>query len=198
MDVRRSLSTLVRAGFGVGAALTLVVTLAAPAGAVPQEIRLGTLANWSQPTVESRDSWLAANADQGAWAEYGFDWSTDLCSFSPDNPFGFPFELSCARHDFGYRNFKLEGIFPENKDRIDDAFYADLSAVCALEDWWAQPACDSLAWAYYEAVHEFGDLDAVKQGDLDHARALLDKGARLAGTSATSRVGATSLDLTDR
>ena len=188
MDVRRSLSTLARAGLGLGAALTLLVTFAAPAGAVPQEVRLGVLVTWSQPTTESRQNWLVANSDQGAWVEYAFDWSTDLCSFSPDNPFGFGFEMSCARHDFGYRNFKLEGIFADNKTRLDDAFYADLTAVCDAESWWAQPACYSLAWTYYEAVRTFGDLDAVKQTDLDRARALYAKGAKLAGKPAMSQM----------
>jgi phospholipase A2-like protein len=182
MDLRSSATRLARLGAGVTAALGLIVALAAPAGAtVPDEMRLSVLNTWSQPTAESRNSWLAADSNQAAWADYAFDWSTDLCSYSPDNPFGFPFELSCARHDFGYRNFKLVGMFPANKDRIDDAFYADLTAVCDNESWYAQPACYGLAWTYYEAVHEFGSLSAVKQADLDRARQQLAEGERAAG-----------------
>ena len=48
---------------------------------------------------------------------YGFDWSTDYCSASPDQPLGFDFRLSCWRHDFGYRNYKAVGAFPANKSR---------------------------------------------------------------------------------
>ncbi len=158
---------LARLGLAICATFALVVTFAAPAGAVDQEIRLAVMASWSQPSADSRQSWQGANANQGAWADYAFDWGTDLCSYSPDNPFGFPFELSCARHDFGYRNYKLAGIFPANKDRIDDAFYADLTAVCDNESWWAQQPCYGLAWTYYQAVKEFGSLSAVKQSDLD-------------------------------
>jgi hypothetical protein len=179
----RPLRALAQLGLGIASALALVVAFAVPAGAVPQEVRLGVLASWTQPTEESRLSWAAANSDQGAWVEYAFDWSTDLCTFSPDNPLGFGFESSCARHDFGYRNFRLEGIFAENKDRVDEAFYADMSAVCAGESWWAQPACYSLAWTYYQAVREFGSLDAVKQGDLDRARAMLAKGRAMAAAA---------------
>ena len=51
------------------------------------------------------------------------DWSSDGCSDSPDNPFGFPFLPACERHDFGYRNYKNQGRFSsDNKLRIDDNF----------------------------------------------------------------------------
>jgi hypothetical protein len=51
------------------------------------------------------------------------DWSTDSCSSSPDNPFGFPFDPACQRHDFGYRNYKAQGRFSDaNKLRIDNNF----------------------------------------------------------------------------
>jgi hypothetical protein len=36
------------------------------------------------------------------------DWTSDGCSSSPDNPFGFDFLNSCYRHDFAYRNFKAQ------------------------------------------------------------------------------------------
>src|ERR687887_562716 len=98
----------------------MTVALAVPAQAVPQQVRLGVLLGWTQPTAESRLSWLAANADQGAWVEHAFDWSTDFCTFSPDRPLGFNFELSCARHDFGYRNYRIEGLFSDQKDRVDE------------------------------------------------------------------------------
>ena len=35
-----------------------------------------------------------------------------------------------------------------------------------------RPACLSLAWTYYEAVHAFGNLAAVSQEDLDKAAKL--------------------------
>ncbi|KAL8337595.1 hypothetical protein RB598_006479 [Gaeumannomyces tritici] len=49
------------------------------------------------------------------------DWTTDGCSSSPDNPLGFPFLPGCHRHDFGYRNFKIQTRFTEsNRLRLDN------------------------------------------------------------------------------
>lgn len=51
------------------------------------------------------------------------DWSSDGCTSSPDNPFGFPFIPGCHRHDFGYQNFRIQSRFTsENKLSIDDNF----------------------------------------------------------------------------
>lgn len=70
----------------------------------------------------------------------GLDWSSNSCSYSPDNPFGFPFECvlynlrgcevandvlspACMRHDFGYRNYKAQDRFTDaGKLSIDDNF----------------------------------------------------------------------------
>lgn len=51
------------------------------------------------------------------------DWSSDGCSSSPDNPFGFPFVPACHRHDFGYRNYKKQSRFTDsNRLKIDNNF----------------------------------------------------------------------------
>ena len=51
------------------------------------------------------------------------DWASDGCSSSPDNPFGFPFVPACHRHDFGYRNYKVQARFTDaNRLKIDDNF----------------------------------------------------------------------------
>ena len=121
----------------------------------------------------SAASWRSAWQNQQAWADYSFDWSTDLCSSSPDQPLGFDFRMPCRRHDFGYRNYKAIGAFPANKDRIDDMFYADLKRKCATYSAIVRPSCYSLAWTYYQAVHNFGSLAAVKQADLNRASALM-------------------------
>jgi hypothetical protein len=55
-------------------------------------------------------TFLAARAAQNPST---LDWSSDGCSSSPDNPFGFNFENSCYRHDFGYRNFKAQSRFTD-------------------------------------------------------------------------------------
>jgi hypothetical protein len=151
--------------------------LARPAAAVTLDQKLSVLSGWTQTSASSYSAWLAARNDQGAWAAYGFDWSTDYCTSSPDNPLGFTFTLSCARHDFGYRNYKAVGLFSANKPRLDSAFYADLKRKCATYSVVVQPACYSLAWTYYEAVRTFG---SVTRADLDRAARLLPADARAA------------------
>src|SRR3954453_1121910 len=96
--------------------LVLVLVLAAlvPAGAASAATatdKLSVLASWTQPTAASTAAWNAARLNRGPWASYGFDWSTDYCSDSPDNPLGFQFSTSCWHHDFGYRNYKAAGKF---------------------------------------------------------------------------------------
>jgi len=158
--IRRALVVL-------ASSLVLIVpaTAADAAGASKAEV----LSSWTQPTAASTNAWNAARLDRAPWADYQFDWSTDYCSDSPDNPLGFDFTLSCWHHDFGYRNYKAAGQFPANKDRIDSMFYADLKRKCATYSSVTQPACYSLAWTYYEAVHIFGSLSAVSPADLERA-----------------------------
>lgn len=80
------------------------------------------------------------------------DWSSDGCSNSPDNPFGFNLVRACYRHDFGYRNYKRQGRFTEaNRRTIDDRFKSDMYTVCN-GNW----ACNRFADAYYAAVRQFG------------------------------------------
>ncbi|MFJ5711321.1 phospholipase [Streptomyces sp. NPDC093105] len=147
------------------AAVTATVTagliaLATPASAAPAD-KPQVLSSWTQTTATSYNAWVTARANQSAWSAYGFDWSTDYCSSSPDNPLGFPFQTACARHDFGYRNYKAAGTFSANKPRLDDAFYADLKRVCARYSGLTRTSCDSTAWTYYQAVKTFGSSPAI-------------------------------------
>ncbi|GAA3191491.1 MULTISPECIES: phospholipase [Streptomyces] len=136
-------------------ALASVLGTATAADAVPAD-KAQVLASWTQTSATSYNQWAAARANQAAWSAYGFNWSTDYCSTSPDNPFGFPFSNACARHDFGYRNYKAMGAFDANKARVDSAFYEDLKRVCARYSGGTKSACDSTAWTYYQAVKAFG------------------------------------------
>jgi len=154
--------------------LVLVLTIAAliPAGAASAATaadKLTVLSSWTQPTAASTNAWNAARLNRGPWASYSFDWSTDYCSSSPDEPLGFDFRLSCWHHDFGYRNYKAVDQFPANKDRLDTMFYADLKRLCSTYNSLVQPACYSLAWTYYEAVHIFGSVAKVSPADIDRA-----------------------------
>lgn len=135
--------------------LVSVLGAASSAGAAPAD-KPQVLASWTQTSASSYNAWVAARGNQSTWAAYAFDWSTDYCSSSPDNPFGFPFSTSCARHDFGYRNYKALGTFSANKSRVDSAFYEDLKRVCANYGGATKTACNSTAWTYYQAVKAFG------------------------------------------
>ncbi|MEV0808301.1 phospholipase [Micromonospora sp. NPDC050200] len=162
----RRLATLFAAG---AFALLAVLGVSSPAFAVTTTQKLSVLSSWTQTSATSYNAWNSARLNKGAWADYNFDWSTDYCSSSPDNPLGFNFTLSCARHDFGYRNYKAMGQFSANKSRLDSAFYEDLKRVCATYNVVVRPACYSLAWTYYQAVSVFGSVAAVQQSDIDRA-----------------------------
>ncbi|MFF8404933.1 phospholipase [Streptomyces sp. NPDC014846] len=147
-----------RLATGLAASAMALVTVTATAGsatAAPAD-KPQVLATWTQTSASSYSTWAAARANQSAWAAYQFDWSTDYCSSSPDNPFGFPFSLSCARHDFGYRNYKAAGDFSANKARLDSALYEDLKRVCNGYSGATKTTCNGTAWTYYQAVKAFG------------------------------------------
>lgn len=141
------------AATAVAAAAT--VALSGPAHAAPAD-KPQVLSSWTQTSASSYNAWLAARNNQGTWSAYQFDWSTDYCSKSPDNPLGFPFKTACARHDFGYRNYKAMGTFSANKARLDSAFYEDLKRVCNGYSGASKTACNSTAWTYYQAVKALG------------------------------------------
>ncbi len=180
--IRRRLTTILLAPL---AGVTLALAVAMPAAAVTTEQRLSVMSSWSQPNSSSYNAWNSARQNQGSWTAYGFDWSTDYCSSSPDRPLGFDFRLPCHRHDFGYRNYKAAGAFDASKARIDDSFYFDLRAKCATYNSFVRPACYSLAWTYYQAVRNFGTLAAVNQTDLDRAAELKADGLAKQAASAS-------------
>ncbi|THA77262.1 phospholipase [Streptomyces sp. A0592] len=140
------------------ATATAVLALAPAAWAAPEvpADKPQVLSRWTQPAAASYEAWADAREHRAAWAAYGFDWSTDLCTTSPDNPFGFPFAAACARHDFGYRNHRAAGLFPAAKARLDEAFHADLKRVCARYSGNTKRSCDGTAWTYYQAVRLLG------------------------------------------
>jgi len=149
---------------------TVILGIPSPAAAVTFEQKLMALSDFTQTSVTSYNSWNSARQNQAAWADYQFNWSTDYCSASPDNPLGFDFRLSCYRHDFGYRNYKEMALFEPNKSRVDSAFYEDLKRKCATYNWLVRPACYSLAWTYYNAVRVFGNTATVTKSDIERAR----------------------------
>ncbi|PHH79458.1 hypothetical protein CDD82_2377 [Ophiocordyceps australis] len=106
-----------------------------------------------------------------------YDWSSDGCSYSPDNPFGFPFEPACQRHDFGYRNYKIENRFTsENRKKIDDNFSKDLQNQCSTSS--VPRVCRSLANVYYWAVRAFGGLASRKRDEGTNELMVIDSAAK--------------------
>ncbi len=157
--VRTAATSLAAAALALSAALLP----AAAASAAPTGVPVGApadknavLSGWTQTGAGSARAFHAARADQQAWSSYHFDWSTDYCTTSPDNPLGFPFSASCARHDFGYRNYQAAGTFRGNKSRLDDAFLADLKRVCATYSGAKKVSCDTTARIYHQAVDKLG------------------------------------------
>ena len=165
------------------AALFLTLGFASPAHAATFDQKVAVLTSWTQPTTTSYNAWNSARQNQGAWADYTFDWSTDYCSASPDQPLGFDFRIPCWHHDFGYRNYKQVGLFPQNKDHVDSMFYFDLKQKCATYNVFVRPACYSLAWTYYEAVHNFGSL-VLDKAAYNHAAELKAQGEARAAQAA--------------
>lgn len=97
------------------------------------------------------------------------DWSTDLCSAPLIGNTGrsFDFTASCRRHDFGYRNLRLlerrwgwgsRYWNPENRERVDRRFLADMLGHCAGRSWWLRWSCRTWAWVYFLAVRTAGGL----------------------------------------
>jgi Prokaryotic phospholipase A2 len=170
--VRRTLVVLI-------AVLALLLPATAASAATVAH-KLAVLARWTQPTAASYQAWNHARLHRSDWASYRFDWSTDYCTASPEHPLGYDFTLACWHHDFGYRNYKAMGRFAANKDRLDTVFYADLRRVCGTYQLSLQPACYSVAWTYYEAVHIFGSLATVSPTDIQ-------RGDRSMVTAASAR-----------
>ncbi|KAI9103022.1 phospholipase A2 domain-containing protein [Phlyctochytrium arcticum] len=125
-------------GAPVAPALTLAVKQPTAEGQV-------LLLEWTQPGSSSRDEFLEAlkNSDEYSEAPYNLIFATDGCDFSPDRPFGFDFRPACARHDFGYDNYKSLKTLKPNKARVDLAFYEDLKAICG-----SSKTCKATAWIY--------------------------------------------------
>jgi len=107
------------------------------------------------------------------------DWSSDGCTLSPDDPFGFVFLPACQRHDFGYRNYHLQGRFTEdNRLALDNKFHSDMYGICGW-NWWCRRTAD----VYYWAVREFGGIslntvqaiEQAKRRGIDFSRPVAHK-----------------------
>lgn len=130
------------AGFLLGSGLAQALT--------PEELRVVT----DDYTFNRSLSEFGLIRSQRPYADQ-LDWSSDGCSMSPDDPFGFTFLPACHRHDFGYRNYRLQDRFTEdNRLALDNKFRSDMYDICGW-NWWCRRTAD----VYYWAARQFGGIN---------------------------------------
>jgi hypothetical protein len=145
----------------------MAAPVAVPAMAAPRAVATGSavvappskpavLRALTDPSAESYRDWNEARLHRSRLSDYNFIWTTDYCTDGPDQPIGFDFRLACARHDFGYRNYKAIGEFAANRLRVDRAFLADMRRKCATYGLLLRPVCSILAGVYYRAARHYG------------------------------------------
>ena len=88
------------------------------------------------------------------------DWSTDHCSAPVigSTRASFDFTEACLRHDFGYRNYDMLGVFREQRHAVDLRFLADMRDHCAMRPADERERCLRWASVFYAAVDNFGHL----------------------------------------
>ncbi|KAI9103024.1 phospholipase A2 domain-containing protein [Phlyctochytrium arcticum] len=112
------------------------------------------LLQWTQPNEVSRLQFVEANKTMDVFSApspYSLIFATDGCDKSPDAFENFDFGPACARHDFGYDNYKAIDALGPNKDRLDLMLYHDLREICG-----DSAACNAVAIVYYKAVQVGG------------------------------------------
>lgn len=137
------------------------LTLSAPAALQARQTDLEAITD----TLLFSSTMAQFQAARNAQDPPELDWSSDGCSYSPDNPLGFDFEPSCQRHDFGYRNYKAQGRFDAGKPSIDNNFKSDMDNQCATEGD-LEDICRGVAEIYYTAVVEFGSKLKEREAEL--------------------------------
>ncbi|WP_051363383.1 phospholipase A2 [Deinococcus murrayi] len=82
------------------------------------------------------------------------DWENNGCSAPQGLGLGYrdDFAPACVVHDFAYHNLRVLEPTAANRRASDEAFRANLRAICARHPPAAQPACFSAAEAYFWAV----------------------------------------------
>lgn len=90
-------------------------------------------------------------------------WQGNGCSAPEGLGLGYRnvFAPACEVHDFAYDNLRVLEPTAANRRASDDAFYANMRAICARKLLAAQPACFSAAAAYYAAVRLRGQTHFV-------------------------------------
>ncbi|GAA3745783.1 phospholipase [Salinactinospora qingdaonensis] len=160
LAARRALMSMLT--LAIAALLPLLGTGVAQAALTPAQVRDVTDTYLYEVSLDSFSD-IRARAPYPAH----LDWSSDGCSWSPDEPLGYNFLPSCHRHDFGYRNYQLQERFTEsNRLRIDEQFRDDMYTQCD-----GSFLCEGVAEIYYAAVRQFGGSSTSTAEALDRANA---------------------------
>ncbi|WP_260636133.1 phospholipase [Streptomyces angustmyceticus] len=164
MLVKRSIFASVAAAgvllAGPGAAIAADGAAAAKAGPSKQA-KYQRLHQLTRSTTTSVKDWRhTRELAKSGIDRWDFVWSTDWCTRLVDKPGGFNFKMSCARHDFGYRNYKKmmgKTAFRHSthERRIDKAFLFDMNHQCAVQPHKTEAErrqCRKTAQSYYDRV----------------------------------------------
>ena len=87
------------------------------------------------------------------------DWTTDGCSAPVVGSAGrsFNFRSACARHDFGYRNYKRLLLLDEHiREQIDRQFRLDIESSCATKARTLRIRCFAWSEIFFIAVRVNG------------------------------------------
>ncbi|MFE0106846.1 phospholipase A2 [Streptomyces sp. NPDC059009] len=137
------------------------VTASAEAAKAPSPAKMKRLYTLTRSSKTSLKDWRQTRKLAKAGIDrWNFRWDTDWCTKLVDQPGGFDFRLSCARHDFGYRNYKTligKKAFAGSKHekRVDKAFYFDMLQQCKVEPNKTsaqREKCRATAKKYYKRV----------------------------------------------
>ncbi|ARF83348.1 phospholipase A2 [Kitasatospora aureofaciens] len=146
---------------------------AAPAQPASPEERKAHLRELTQPGPAATEAWNQERAAHlaGKPDRYQFNWDTNYCNFPAiDKSPVFDFATACARHDFGYHNFKdllnLDDLAAnregqEAKHRVDVVFKDDMDNSCDTSI--DRLSCRDSASAYFLAVEHFGSTSQIQR-----------------------------------
>ena len=87
------------------------------------------------------------------------DWTTDGCSAPIVGSEGrsFNFRTACDRHDFGYRNFKILGLFDTStRTLIDEQLHRDMNTYCDSQRRTFKVRCIAWSEIFYTMVRAAG------------------------------------------
>ncbi|MFF5449418.1 phospholipase A2 [Streptomyces sp. NPDC012888] len=150
-------------------------------GATPLAVSSFAVTAYGSPSGSVRsatDYWLF---DRGLWAfrdekrssrrRSDLVWKDDGCSapwFAYISAavvyYSSEFYWPCARHDFGYRNYRKQNRRTRaNKDRIDSRFKYDMNKRICEPKWYVtEKTCNGAAYGFWYAVHKWGDSSFFK------------------------------------